>query len=60
MLFCVSFMGLVGIDSTKDYMEINYQVIDDWIDINIFHSIGFSCVILIGTIRKRLRGYVLL
>ena len=23
MLFCVSFMGLVGIDSTKDYMEIN-------------------------------------
>lgn len=36
MLFCVSFMGLVGIDSTKDYMEINYQVIDDWIDINIF------------------------
>lgn len=53
MLFCVSFMGLVGIDSTKDYMEINYQVIDDWIDINIFHSIGFSCVILIGTILPR-------
>ena len=53
MLFCVSFMGLVGIDSTKDYMEISYQIIDDWIDINIFHSIGFSCVILIGTILPR-------
>ena len=50
MLFCVSFMGLVGIGSTKEDM---LMTIDDWIDINIFHSIGFSCVILIGTILPR-------
>lgn len=50
MLFCVSFMSLVGIGSTKEDM---LMTIDDWIDINIFHSIGFSCVILIGTILPR-------
>ncbi|MCQ2116000.1 MAG: hypothetical protein MJZ07_07340 [Bacteroidales bacterium] len=46
----VAFGGMLFVDSTKEEMLVNSTIIDDWIRLNIFETMGFSFVVVVGTI----------
>lgn len=43
-----AFMESLGLDYTKETLLVNEEIIDSWIESNVYQTIGYSSIVVVG------------